>query len=96
MSSAVPTSPASKPTMNHSGRVSYFLSIHQPIKVGTPIIHGIASARPAVVMAWRQVMFPLFFSRREGSLGLVGRAGSFESEWLFSWEDIHHRGGGAG
>lgn len=75
MSSAVPKSPASKPTMNQTGSVSYFLSIHQPISVGTPIIQGIASASPTVVIAWRQLMFPLLFCCGEGSFSPVGRAG---------------------
>jgi len=51
MSSAVLNNPTTNPTISQSGAVAYFLSSHQPITAGTPIIHGIASARPMVPIA---------------------------------------------
>ena len=62
MFNAVLRSPATSPTINQTGAVAYLLSIHQPISAGTPIIHGIESARPTVVIAWRQLMLPVVFS----------------------------------
>lgn len=51
MSSAVVSNPRHNPTINQSGVVANFLSTHQPTRAGTPIIHGIASASPTVVVA---------------------------------------------
>jgi len=51
LSSAVVNNPKTSPIINHRGVVAYFSSSHQPISVGTPIIHGIASASPTVPIA---------------------------------------------
>src|ERR1041384_4921138 len=44
-----------RPTMSHSGEVAYLRSIHQPTSAGTKSMEGIASARPMVAVAVRQL-----------------------------------------